>query len=844
MRSIKQSVWKFVLLILFVLTIITSTGDTAQALDVKQQNLVISDQSPTVIIHDAGINEFKIAPNLEFNRLNDFVTYKLTLRNQDGKKYQITGINNDNSNNAIGLSYTYPTYMDATDKDIQITIKYVQPATTSITPITINIELIDEEYASQNINFLVPNTHFDVPNTGALTVTDRYSIAAKNILSYTIFAVIIVAMYIIVRHIKRKKHKSTKSTTIIAIAALLLGLVPVTVIATISISLDFLIDFSNVQFNGPYTVTFDTTGGSSVAPQTVEHNDLATKPQNPTKEHYDFVKWLDGTAEYDFSTPITGDKTLTAQWERKKYTVSYDTNGGNAVTPSTFEIESGEPIGTLATTTKDHYNFDGWYINNTKIDSAYVVTSNLTLKARYTPKNYTITYHPDKNSPTTTTASYNIETATFSLPTLTKENHRFMGWYEDQRFKTPQVQSINQGTTGDKEYFAKWNEITTETYKEPALGDSTPVFKNELVPVILSSDGTVRKADITNEWYNYENKEWANAVLLKNNSNYSNGQIISNSNIKGYFVWIPKYKYKIFNLETSNTDRAAIQEIEISFDTTDTTDTPTSCKTPMKSSESGTCAVGKWMTHPAFISMNTNGLWVAKFESDATPNKASFLGTNVKTTFENRYNYARTHDSHMIKNTEWGAVAYLSHSKYGKNSKVYSNNGNQSGCGADNLNDTRIDTCLNGFGTKLNNVYNQSTTGNVDGIFDMAGGQEEQVAGYMEGYYGLSQFDDTSIAQYDKKYFDLYQFSANQTTYHLRILGDATGELGPISAISNTWYGQYAYFIVWTSSSTFQNPWFRRGGANFAGQYANIFSFNNHGGAWSSSTSSRTVLVD
>ena len=59
------------------------------------------------------------------------------------------------------------------------------------------------------------------------------------------------------------------------------------------------------------------------------------------------------------------------------------------------------------------------------------------------------------------------------------------------------------------------NEQTINKYKEEILNGADPVIKNELIPVTIENDGTVKKADITKEWYNYENKKWANAVILK-----------------------------------------------------------------------------------------------------------------------------------------------------------------------------------------------------------------------------------------------------------------------------------------------------------------------------------------
>ena len=65
-----------------------------------------------------------------------------------------------------------------------------------------------------------------------------------------------------------------------------------------------------------FTVTFDTDGGSNISPLKVTEDTCATAPSNPTKEGYNFVKWVDSEGnDFSFSTPITGDITLKAIWE-------------------------------------------------------------------------------------------------------------------------------------------------------------------------------------------------------------------------------------------------------------------------------------------------------------------------------------------------------------------------------------------------------------------------------------------------------------------------------------------------------------------------------------------------
>ena len=406
-----------------------------------------------------------------------------------------------------------------------------------------------------------------------------------------------------------------------------------------------------------------------------------------------------------------------------------------------------------------------------------------------------------------------------------------------------------------------------ETYTEALLNGTDPVLSDNLIPVTLADDGTVTKADTNTEWYKYEDKKWANAVILSDNTQtYNNGDIIPEDNIESYFVWIPKYSYQIFNLGTTDgntgTAEPTVQEIQIKFGTTNTNDSNNGeCTTPMTSGASGNCKVGDYMTSPAFISMNTNGLWVAKFETTGSttnitvkPNQTSLRSLNVKTMFETAYNYKRDNDSHMMKNTEWGAVAYLSHSKYGINTEVRINNNRNYITGYAATDSADQSKYPGTYGTdasvtlpyNTSTGYKASTTGNITGIYDMSGGTWEYMASLRNETYGSSGFDATTLKTYNSKYYDTYDGSSAATTYSKRILGDATGEMGPFylyqdadssKNIHNSWYADGSDFV---DSS---NPWFFRGGGYVYGVLAGQFYFGHYTGGANSSVGLRLVFA-
>ena len=256
----------------------------------------------------------------------------------------------------------------------------------------------------------------------------------------------------------------------------------------------------------------------------------------------------------------------------------------------------------------------------------------------------------------------------------------------------------------------------------------------------------------------------------------------------------------------------------------------------------------------------------------------------VANAFYSSYDYKRNLDSHMMKNTEWGAVAYLQHSKYGSQTSVRINNNssyitgyqanNEPTCGYTGTNEECNRYCNDGScNTAYPNSTLASTTNNISGIYDMSGGAWEYVMGIMldqngqpmsgrnslynskfNGTFGCPTCDsDTSGLTNltngydfpDKKYYDTYAYGTSNQQYQRRILGDATGEMGPFANTTyltqtkqiGSWRANGAHF-VW-----FGYPWFLRGGNHTFGLNAGMFAFENHYGHATTWLSFRVVLT-
>ena len=410
-----------------------------------------------------------------------------------------------------------------------------------------------------------------------------------------------------------------------------------------------------------------------------------------------------------------------------------------------------------------------------------------------------------------------------------------------------------------------------------------------LIPVTYNSRGDVVVADINTKWYDYSNHEWANAVLVNCadstiKSKYFNadmslkssvvGKTISMDEILQMYVYIPRYRYKLFN---ANNGTSKEQAVDIIFE-------------KVATEKSNGTENGEWLTHPAFTFGNTElpGFWAAKFEASGTndnyqikPNQKSLTSINLATMYNtsrstilnaSKYGLNNNVDTHMMKNIEWGAIAFLTNSIYGRYNdastciasgcEVWINNINTgygsgtavsgqpqwgpsiTGCAGTfasvGISNSQT-TCASGYDWKTKGV-NASTTGNQYGIYDMSGGAWEYVMGVQKDangnvQVGSSGFSTSSLP--DSKYYDLYDYQAEDgvgyTRYHL---GDATREVlkNNSSQWENAWWSDYAYNIY--SSE----PWVIRGGRYHYGSAAGVFDFYRYGGWGDTGGSFRSVL--
>ena len=359
---------------------------------------------------------------------------------------------------------------------------------------------------------------------------------------------------------------------------------------------------------------------------------------------------------------------------------------------------------------------------------------------------------------------------------------------------------------------------------------NSPKVITGMIPIKWKNNTWVVCSQDDAEWYNYnDKKEWANVMLSDGTykaDTVAVGQTVAERDLGSMYVWIPRYAYKIAgekNIEVTflkgNTNEGSDGVIYTTDESTDTSKTA--------------------IVHPAFNLGGTelNGFWVAKFEASGTnkdgnavgnassssseqqyapdsttiakslPNKISWrhisIGESEKrsmdiaTTSKSSFGLTSGANTHLIKNSEWGAVAYLCYSECGSAPMT---NGTGTWL-SDHYYDLYTGQGPKSSGDEGNYSYDashnystsngvlSSTTRNVTGVYDMAGGAWERVAGYLDNsnenleYYGKS--DDGTIQYFqngklNSRYaslWDSYEVSEEEKNNKIT-LSDGTVETG------------------------------------------------------------------
>ena len=391
---------------------------------------------------------------------------------------------------------------------------------------------------------------------------------------------------------------------------------------------------------------------------------------------------------------------------------------------------------------------------------------------------------------------------------------------------------------------------------------NTPKLGNAMTAIKWDSSAKVWKKvedPMTDtSWYNYTetDKMWANAVL----DGTFNADGILDMSATGYsmFVYIPRYAYKITYYGGNGTTIAGYSDIRGIVDQMGNVIEGTK--------KEGAVEVGdKYVLHPAFeYGEAVDGIWVAKFEASSVegnsnndrgdnvtsktlqvkPGVSSWRHIDIGNMYTVCLNYNSTLNSHMMKNDEWGAVAYLSKSKYGKETEeVWINNSSSfitGSAGNSASADENVGTTTDYTSTQ---GVKASTTGTVYGVYDMSGGAWEYVAAYVNnGNSSLTSYG-SALLNGESKTKNVYSKASSDNRYdnynrNSGKYGDAVYETSAVDNIKYglSWYQDYDTF-------PYENqPFFIRGGDRIQDTGAGVFCFNILAG-YGSSNSFRPVLA-
>ncbi len=432
------------------------------------------------------------------------------------------------------------------------------------------------------------------------------------------------------------------------------------------------------------------------------------------------------------------------------------------------------------------------------------------------------------------------------FPSETKY-YRLRLWV-DENFGSSQTTSVNGNTSTGTitgftfKFVVSIGVDNTNVETLDTSGANAPVLASNMIPVYYDETNSVWKKantnniDKNNPWYSYNSSGeykgmWANVVTVKdtNRQTYLNatpGTIIPMDDITTMWVWIPRFNAVTPSNYNGGT-KVSPGAIDITF---------------VKQNEPAIDAF-------TFGNKELSGFWYGKYEVGGTlaspctnetcnvsnivvkPNVTSLRSQTVSSFFfasrsmeqtGNSFGFVNTEvDTHMSKNNEWGAVAYLTQSIYGRctNSTTCSevginnNSGYLTGYGApagsnDSVTNGAYDTSLGKAASTTNNIY---------GIYDMSGGAYEYVMGVYTNTIGESGFSSLP----DTKYYNNY----TETSYTEHALTE-----------TKNWYSDSAGFV------NSINPWFMRGGNYGNGTYAGVFYFSINDGNSYSNYSSRLVI--
>ena len=372
----------------------------------------------------------------------------------------------------------------------------------------------------------------------------------------------------------------------------------------------------------------------------------------------------------------------------------------------------------------------------------------------------------------------------------------------------------------------KWLSGTSNNVSDTPNAPVTKSISNGTMELVKFDSSS--KTWVPGEEYNYTKGTGSND---NNSSKWANAKVTIDG-VDSYFVWIPRYAYRIIYFDSADSKKAyqegtlteadavANGKIIGYSDSRGIVDASGKKAKNIASTTKTMVSKDYFMVHPAFINdVNAGGwtselpgIWIGKYETSGSssqlkvqPGIKSFYWIEIGDMYTYSKAYQTELKSHMLKNSEWGAVAYLAESTYGRNGTEISQNTNSSY------------TTGGGTGTAYYDTNkSQSTTGNEYGIYDLSGGACEYVSGYCKDASDESDESLSNGSSFAKgtsdEYSTVYDIEGPSSYNKYYKYGDATME-------TKSWHLDNAEFV---SPGL---PFFARGGVNSSSDNTGVFYF-------------------
>ena len=301
---------KIIFILLMIVSIFGIINVKAETKNIELTKIDVLEKSSTITVVEPVISNNEITSSITFNQVDDYVEFKLTLKNNETDKIKITNISDNLENENIKIDYTY---------DNNNFIESGKEATINV-KMTYKTKLVNEDKTIDNLILTLTLEKENGEKQDSDIIVNPTT--GDNILRYVLLLVISVIGLGLLFTIKNKK---TKLTSLLVI----LGLIMVPAIVYAEEKYEATIKYTNIVIKGEfeeYTVTFDTDGGTEIASQTVKYGEKATRPDtDPEKEDYEFVDWYTDSfynTIFDFDEAIYSDTVIFGAF--KKSVVSPD----------------------------------------------------------------------------------------------------------------------------------------------------------------------------------------------------------------------------------------------------------------------------------------------------------------------------------------------------------------------------------------------------------------------------------------------------------------------------------------------------------------------------------------